>query len=106
MCFLGSGLTSFAQNNYIESHLFFFKVQHLFKNLFIYFRLHWVSAAAHRLSLVAVSQGLFFTEVCGLLFFGAFSCAKHGLYGAQASVVAAHRLNSCGTQALVAPRCM
>ena len=36
MCFLGSGLTSFAQNNYIESHLFFFKVQHLFKNLFIY----------------------------------------------------------------------
>ena len=37
MCFLGSGLTSFAQNNYVEIHLFFFfKVQHLFKNLFIY----------------------------------------------------------------------
>ena len=52
---------------------------------FIYFWLHWVFIAACRLSLVVVSGG--------------FSCCRARALGARASVVAAHGLSSCGTQA-------
>ena len=73
-----------------------------FLKIFIYlfiFWLCWVFVAARRLSLVAASGGLCFFVVCGLLIAGASLVAEHGLLGTQASVVVAHRLSSCGSQA-------
>ena len=46
---------------------------------FIYFWLHWVFVAARRLSLVAVSGGLLFIVVRGLLIVVASLAAEHGL---------------------------
>ena len=54
--------------------------------LFMYFQLHWVFVAAHRLSLVAANGGNSLVAVCGHLI-------------AVASVVAEHRLSSCGAWA-------
>ena len=54
--------------------------------LFIYFWLHWVFVAAHRLSVVVASRG--------------FSCCGARALGAQASVVVARRLSSCGLWAI------
>ena len=44
-------------------------------------------------------QGLFFVAVCGLLIAMASHCGAWVL-GTQASVVVAHKLSSCGLQAL------
>ena len=46
-------------------------------------------------SLVVVSRGYCAVAVCGLLI-----AAEHRLEGMQVSAVAAHGLNSCGSQAL------
>ena len=53
----------------------------LFINLliYVYFWLHWVFFAAHRLSLVAASKGLLSIEVRGLLIVAASIVAEHGL---------------------------
>ena len=63
----------------------------------MYLWLSWVFLAARRLSLVEVSGGLPFLVVRGLLIAVA-SCGAQAL-GMQVSVVAAHRLSSCGTRA-------
>ena len=82
--------TSFFKNSFL---LYFFKIY-----LFIYFWLHWVFVAVHGLSLVAVSGGYSslrcagFSLPCLLLLWRA-GCS------AQASVVVARRLSSCGAQA-------
>ena len=52
---------------------------YLFIYLFIYFWLRWVFVAACGLSLVAVSRGLLFVAVRGLLIVGASLVAEHGL---------------------------
>ena len=67
---------------------------------FIYFWLHWVFVAVHRLSLVAASGGYFLVAVLGLLIAVAFLVAEHGLWDSQASAAAAHELSGCGSRAL------
>ena len=62
--------------------------------LFFYFWLCWVFIAARGLSLVVVSGGY------SSLHCGGFSCYGARALGVRASVVAAHRLSSCGSQAL------
>ena len=64
---------------------------------FFVFWLHWVFVAAHGLSLVAASGGY---SSCGARasHCGGFSCGAQAL-DAQASVVAARRLSSCGARA-------
>ena len=52
--------------------------------LFVYFQLHWVFIAAHRLSLVAANGGDSLVAVCGLLTAVASVVAEHRLQGAQA----------------------
>ena len=68
--------------------------------LFIYFWLSWVFVAAHGLSLAAVSGGLLFVAICGLLIVVASLVAEqHRLWGAWASIVAAIGISSstvCG----------
>ena len=73
--------------------LIFFKL--LKKFLFI-FCLHWVFAAVCGLSLV-VARGGYSSLRC--FSFHGFSCCGARALGAWASVVAARRLSSCGTQA-------
>ena len=53
--------------------------------LFLHFWLHWIFAAAFRLSLVAATKGYSSHAVASLV-------AEHELWSAQASVVAAPRL--------------
>ena len=74
-----------------RSLFFFFKFICLF-----YFWLCWVFVAAHGLSLVAASLR------CGARASncGGFSCCGARALGAQASVVVAHGLSSCGLQTL------
>ena len=66
---------------------------------FIYFWLCWVFIAVHRLSLVAASGA---TLHCGARasHCGGFSCCRARALGAQASVVVACGLSSCGSRAL------
>ena len=71
---------------------------HFFKKI-IYFWLHWVFVAACGLSLVAASGGY------SSLGYEGFSlrclpCCGAPALGAQASVVAARGLSSCGSRAL------
>ena len=79
-----------------EIDLWFFKII-----LFIYFWLNWVFAAAHRLSLVAMS-GVYSLVVGHVLLFAVASraqtlaCKGFSSCGPQALE---HRLNSCGAQA-------
>ena len=67
--------------------------------LFIYFWLRWVFVAARGLSLVVASGGYSSLRArasrCG-----GFSCCRARALGAQASVVVASGLSSCGSQAL------
>ena len=67
--------------------------------LFIYFWLHWVFVAARGLSLV-MARGA--TLRCGVQasHCDGFSCCGARALGAQASVVVAHGLSSCGLRAL------
>ena len=58
----------------------------LFKNLFIYLRLCWVSDAVHGLSPVAVSRGYSSLQHAG------FSFCRAGALGVRASGVVMHRL--------------
>ena len=69
---------------------FFFKLINLFL-------LRWVFLAACRLSLVAVSGGYSSLQASHC---GGFSCCRAWALGTWASVVVAHGLNSCGSQAL------
>ena len=66
--------------------------------LCIYFWLHWVFVAAHRLSLVVVRGA---TLRCGVWasHCGGFFCCGARALGTQASVVVSHGLSSCGAQA-------
>ena len=48
-------------------------------NLFIYFWLHWVFIAAHRLFSSCVERGLLFVAVRGLLIAVASLVVEHGL---------------------------
>ena len=57
--------------------------------LFIYLWLHWVFFAACGLSLAAVSRGLLFIVVLGLLTVVASLVVEHRLWGEGASVAAA-----------------
>ena len=72
-----------------------------FKNKFIYLWLHWVFVAACGLSLVAASGGGA-TLHCGAQasHCGGFSCCGARALGTWASVVVAHGLSSCSSQAL------
>ena len=65
----------------------------------IYFWLRWAFVAVHGLSLVAASGA---TLRCGAQasHCGGFSCCGARAVGAWASVVVAHGLSSCGSQAL------
>ena len=71
----------------------------IYKNFFSFW-LHWVFVAARRLSLVAASRGA--TLRCGVQasHYGGFSCCGSRAPGMRASVVLAHGLSSCGSQAL------
>ena len=64
---------------------FFFLIKHFL----IHFWVHWVFVAVCRLSLVVVSMG--FSLWC-------FSWCGARPLGAQASIIAVHRLSSCGVQ--------
>ena len=63
-------------------------------NLFIYFWLHWLFAAARGLSLI-VASGRYSSLRCA-----GFSRCGAWTLGVQASVVAVRGLSSCGSQAL------
>ena len=96
-------------NHYFYLHCFLLVWYHLQKLIFIYLfvfnessSLCWISIAGHRLSLAAVSRGCSSCSARASHFSG-FSCAlsgEHRPWGAQASVVAAHRLTSRGSQVL------
>ena len=85
------------QNCYSINHNYLFYFSFL-KKLFIYW-LHWVFIVVRGLSLVAVSGGLHFVALRGLLIAVASHCGTQAL-GARASVVVARWLSSCGSQAL------
>ena len=72
---------------------------YLFTYLLIYLWLCWVFDAAHGLSLVAASRGYSSLQCAGLSLCG-LSCYGAQALGTRASLVAALRLSSCGTQAL------
>ena len=59
----------------------------------------WVFVVVPELSLVASSGDCSLVAVCRLLIVVASLVAERGLQGAWASVVAVHRLNSCGAWA-------
>ena len=65
--------------------------------MIIYFWLCWVSIATDGLSLVTVSVGYSLIPVCGLLRMVASLAVELRFEGAQASVVVAHGLSSCGS---------
>ena len=67
--------------------------------LFIYFCLHWVFVAVRRPSLVVVSGG-YSSLQCAVFSLKWFSCCGAWALGAQASVVVAHGLSSCGSRDL------
>ena len=70
--------------NSLQGHNF---KQYIFKFIYvIYFWLHWVFTAAHRLSLVVAIGGY------------SLRCGARAL-GVRASVVVARRLSSCGSPA-------
>ena len=82
--------------------LFFILFIYLFLNIFIYlfyFWLRWVFVAACGLSLVAASGGTL-RRGAQASHCGGFSCCGARALGAQASVVVARGLSSCGLQAL------
>ena len=70
-----------------------------FRINFTYFWLRWVFVAAHRLSLVAARGGYSSLRCAGFSCSG-FSCCGAWALGAQASVVVARGLSSCGSRAL------
>ena len=85
----------------IFCQIFFFLI-----NLFIYFWLHWVFIAAHRLFSNCGEQGLLFVVVHGLIAVASF-VVEHGLQVRRllqlwhmGSVVVACGLSSCGSRAL------
>ena len=65
----------------------------------MYFWLHWVFVAVHGLSLVAASGG-YVLLWCVRFSLRGFSCCGARALGAQASVVVARGLSSCGAWAL------
>ena len=68
-----------------------------------FFGLHWVFVAEHKISLVAASGGYSGATLrCGAWasHCSGFSCWRSRALGTQASVVVAHGLSSCGSQAL------
>ena len=88
----GQSLGYRAENIFLS--FFFYKFIYLFN-----FWLRWVFVAACGLSLVAASGA---TLRCGAQasHYGGFSCWGARVLGAQASVVVAHGLSSCGSRAL------
>ena len=60
------------------SHFLLFNI-YIYIYIFIYFWLRWVFVAVRGLSVVAVSGGLLFVAVCGLLIVVASVVAEHGL---------------------------
>ena len=70
-----------------------------FLSFFFFFWLHWVFFAVHGLSLVVASGGYSLLWCMGFHCSG-FSCCGARALDAQASAVAARRLNSCSTWAL------
>ena len=97
---------TFSNQTFLITLFFVYFINSFFK-IYFYFWLLWVSVAAHglslvvaiRLSLVAVSRGLFFVAVRVLLIAVASRCGARAL-GTWASVVVARGLSSCGSQAL------
>ena len=79
--------------------IFFFLILFYFISLFLYFWLCWVFVAARGLSLVVVSRATlcYGTQASHC---GGFSCCGAQALGAQASVVVACGLSSCGSRAL------
>ena len=73
VCTLGKGVVF----GFVVSSCFFFVF--FLINLFVYFWLHWVFAAARGLSLVVARGGLHFVAVHGLLIAGASLVAEHRL---------------------------
>ena len=65
----------------------------LYHLYFLLFWLRWVSAAAHRFSLVAASGSYSLVAVCRLLTVVAFLVAEHVLLGTWASVVVVYGLS-------------
>ena len=72
--------------------------KYLFIYLFIYW-LRWLFIAACGLSLLAASGGYSSLRCAGFSYCGGFCCRAQAI-GAQASVVVACGLSSCGSQAL------
>ena len=58
------------------------------------------SSPLHRLFSVHGERGLLLIALCGLLIAVDSLFVEHGLWGLQASEVAAHGLSSCGSRAL------
>ena len=69
-------------------------------NFVFHFWLYQVFIAAQAFSLVAEREGPSLAVVLRLLITAASLVAEHRLQGAKASVVKAHGLNSCSSQAL------
>ena len=64
----------------------------------MYFWSCWVFVAGRAFSLVAASWGYSLDVVCRLLIAGVSLVAERGVQGTWASVIAATRLGSCGSQ--------
>ena len=76
---------------------------HFFTLLKKYFYLFWALLDLHCCTdffLIAASGSYSLAEVCRLLIALASLIAMHGLQGVWASVVVAHGLGSCGSQAI------
>ena len=83
------GLPYSLKRHLVERQITFPFIKKFFQEpqfyLFLHFWLHWIFAAALRLSLVAATKGYSSHAVASLV-------AEHELWSAQASVVAAPRL--------------
>ena len=82
----------------------FFIYLFIFKNKFIYLFTLFLAVLGLRCYARAFSscseRGLLFVGVCGFLIVVASLCYEAQALGVRASVVAARRLSSCGSQAL------
>ena len=99
----------FTELYHLALYLYLYFYCNFFKKLilFIYFWLHWVFVAVRRLSLVAASGGYSSLRCAGfslqwLLLLQSTGSRRTGFSscGTRASVVVAHGLSSCGSQAL------